>query len=88
MSWETTDVLSADTTDVLSADTTDVADKRCCRCCNRWIVYRHNTMLEAWDLSCVCEGVATPEAKKVRPQDIIFPTETGAPSGPKIGVII
>ena len=24
MSWETTDVLSADTTDVLSADTTDV----------------------------------------------------------------
>ena len=60
MSWSTADVVSADTTDVLSADTTDVLSTDTAPC------WRSGICL--WNASvCVCEGLATPEAKKARP---------------------
>ena len=82
MSWETTDVLSADTTDVLSADTTDVlsADTTdglstpCSSVRGLGVVRR----------MCPCAFVRHwlhQKLKKERPFEIIIPTNPKLASG-------
>ena len=76
MSWETTDVLSADTTDVLSADTTDVLSADTTDVLSADTTQCWSPGIGPQDVSvCVCKALATPEAKKVRPLEIIIPTK-------------
>ena len=75
MSWETTDVLSADTTDVLSADTTDVlsADTTDVLSADRAKCWSPGIGPQGVTVH-ICKALAAPEAKQVRPFEITIPT--------------
>ena len=65
MSWEATDVLSADTTDVLSADTTDVLSADTTDGLSTPCSSVGGPGIGPQSVSSgVCEALAAPEAKK------------------------